>query len=136
MSLSIYITILYQLYLGITNNFTNSIFGVCSSEITKNIIDINNNVFSNYIKSIGIKKIGHIFQGVILGLILLIKYDISLFFSKLFNNQDIICKKNNYKSISILILSFITIILWQLNIIPVIIPILCCLMLFRLFHIY
>ena len=130
----IYITILYQLYLGITNNFTNSIFGVCSSEITKNIIDINKSIFSNYIKSIGIKKIGHILQGIILGMLLLIKYDVSRLFTKIFNNQDIVCKKNNYKSISILILSFISIILWQLNIIPIIIPLLCCLMLFPIIY--
>lgn len=123
--------LLYQLYLGISNNFTKSIFGICSSELLSNNINVKNNNLNNYIKSIGIKKFGHILQGVLIGSILLLKLDISNILLKIFNKNK--CIQTNYQIIlPVALLSVL--ILWQLNIISIIFPIILGLLVFKIIY--
>lgn len=114
----IYILTILQLYAGSHNNFTKSIFGLCSSEALVNNINFENHMLINYIYSLHWKKIAHIGQGLLLGLILLDKIDLTKHFTK----KDKKCKKKNTLLIVFSILSFISIISWQLKLIPVIIP--------------
>ena len=67
----IYGIIIFQLYLGITQNKTKSIFGVCTHEVKNLKLNLKNNMFVNYLKTLYYKKIGHIIQGCLLGIILL-----------------------------------------------------------------
>ena len=119
----IYAFISLQLYLGISNNFTKTIFGVCTSEISGSIININNSMAYNYLKSLYWKKIGHILQGILLGTILLLNYDISKLFDILLDNSSVICTNTTYKNILLTILCIVTLSLWQLDKLPVIIPV-------------
>ena len=119
----IYAFISLQLYLGISNNFTKTIFGVCTSEISGSIININNSMAYNYLKSLYWKKIGHILQGILLGTILLLNYDISKLFDILSDNSSVICTNTTYKNTILIILSIVTLSLSQLHKLPVIIPV-------------
>ena len=118
----IYAFISFQLYLGISNNFTKSIFGVCANEVANLQIDLENTMLYNYVKSLYWKKIAHISQGLLLGIILLFNYDVSKLFDILLDNSSVICKNNTYKNILVTILSIVTLSLWQLDKLPFIIP--------------
>tara|TARA_Y100001954_G_C15779591_1_gene589055 strand:+ start:326 stop:1099 length:774 start_codon:yes stop_codon:yes gene_type:complete len=118
----IYAFIVFQLYLGISNNKTKSIFGVCTNELLDLNLDLRNNMLANYIRSLYYKKIGHILQGLLLGIILLFNYNISNHIDIIFNNSTIICKNNMYKNIIVTILTIILLTLWQIDLMPFILP--------------
>ena len=118
----IYGMIIFQLYLGITQNKTKSIFGACTHEVKNLKLNLKNNMFVNYLKTLYYKKIGHIIQGCLLGIILLYNIDISKYFDNIFDNSQIVCKNNFTKNIIITILAIVLLTLWQLNKIPFILP--------------
>ncbi len=118
----IYGMIIFQLYLGITQNKTKSIFGACTYEVKNLKLNLKNNMFVNYIKTLYYKKIGHIIQGCLLGIILLYNIDISKYFDIIFGNSHIVCCYNFTKNIIITILAIVLLTLWQLNKIPFILP--------------
>ena len=114
----IYVTIIIQLCIGIVNNKTHTIFGKYSSEIINQKINVDNNILVNYYKSLHWKKITHIIQGCLIGLILLN--------DNIFNidKYAVVCNSNIINIINIPLFIIIIITLWQLKIIPLYIPIL------------
>lgn len=126
----IYVTIIIQLYIGIYNNNTHTIFGKYSKEIINQKINLNDNILVNYYKSLHWKKVIHIIQGCLLGLILL---NNNLFH---INNSNIICTSNIVNIINIPLLIILSLTLWQLSIIPIYIPIILIVYLIKIFGIY
>ena len=126
----IYLNIIIQLVIGLSNNQSHTIFGKYSKELKIQKLNLDDTLLINYYKSLHWKKVTHIIQGCLLGLI--------LFNPNIFNiyNTDIQCNTNTLSILNIPFLLILLVTLWQLNIIPLYIPIFLIIYIIKIFGIF
>ena len=119
----IYSLILLQISLGALFNKTNSLFGVCSSNIKK--FKGSRSILGNYFNSLTYKNIGHVLQGFTLGMLLLTNIDSILGTSE----ED--CDTSFLQDIVYPLIFIFTITLWQMKQVNIMLPILTFMLLLR-----